>query len=122
MHAGTMLPSLPDVEALRYWTCGSSEVTVPKRVVLRRWGLKPAARCRKGSLSGPSLHLLASLRRGQGMVLGEPGRGARQGVGFEELLGEQVWPNIFFDPPPSEASDAGTASSVVSPGAMMLAF
>lgn len=36
---------------------------------------------------------------------------------------EQVWPNIFFDPPlPWEASFAGTASSVVSPGAMMLAF
>lgn len=62
MH-GTMLPNLPDIEALRYWTCGSSEVTVPKRV-LRRWGLKPAARCRRGSLSGPSLHLLASLRQG----------------------------------------------------------
>lgn len=77
---GTMLPSLPNPEALHYWTCGSSEVTV-LNPVLRRWELKPAAWCRRGSLSGPSLHLLASLWRGWGMVLGEPGRGAQQGGG-----------------------------------------
>lgn len=86
---GTVLPSLPDPEALHYWTCGSSEVTVPNPV-LRRWELKPAARCRSGSLSGPSLHLWASLRRGWGRVLGEPGVGASMGAGFEELLGAGV--------------------------------
>ena len=86
---GTVLPSLPDPEALHCWTCGCSEVTVPNPV-LRRRELKPAAPCRSGSLSGPSLHLLASLQRGWGRVLGEPGMGTSVGAGFEELLGAGV--------------------------------